>query len=686
MNFLQRIPFFRLFLALASGVLFYQFIPFSITFLIFLSVLALVLVGSIFLFKSSKIIHKFHWIFGLGVFLLLAVTSYLSCRIFETKTQFSDIGEKSVFQVELISAPIEKENSYQCKVKLQQKFDTLFSVNSYGNAMIYFQKDSTVKSLRIGDKVVIFAEFKSPDGIQNPDGFDYSKYLKRQGILATAYIATNKWKKSDEKPTFSLRRLSDEIRNKLLEIYRSFGIDGDEFAVLAALTLGYTDELDSTVIKSYSATGAMHILSVSGLHIGIVFAVFAFLLKPLDKKRQTKVLKAIIIILFLWIYAFITGLSPAVMRAALMFSFMSLANCLERKSQIYNTIFMSAFLMLLLNPNVLFNIGFQLSYAAVLSIVFFQPQISKWFYVKNKLGKWTWNLVAVSIAAQIGTVPFTLYYFHQFPNFFLLTNVVAIPLSTLVIYLAIALLFIFKIPFLSQAVAFLLKWSIWLMNFLIVWIQDLPFSISNISLDYRQIVFAFIALFFIVGYFYNKKFSVLFVGLCSLLLVTSLFFYQEYRNQNTDKIIVFSDSRVPIINFIHQGENFVFTTDSVHAEKIAGNFWKSNLLQKPIYIKENQWFSSGFALFKEKKFLILTDNSLKNKISEKPIYVDYLIISNKIKPKIESILSCITPKILVVDKSISAWYTNHIKEICKKNNIQFYSIAENGAFVLNFNP
>ena len=686
MNFLQRMPFFRLFLALASGVILYQFIHISSILLIFLSALALILTISIFLIKSSDAIHKFRWIFGLGIFLLLAIISYISCGVFETKNQFSSIGEKSIFQVEIISAPLEKENSYQCKVKLQQKFDTLFIENAYGNAMIYFQKDSSVESLRIGDKLLIFAEFKSPDGVQNPDGFDYSNYLKRQGVLATAYISTDNWKKSDEKPTFSLRRLSDEIRNKLLEIYSSFGIVGDEFAVLAALTLGYTDELETTVIKSYSASGAMHILSVSGLHVGIVFAVFAFLLKPLDKKRKTKILKAILIILFLWIYAFITGLSPAVMRAALMFSFVSLANSLEQKSQIYNTIFMSAFLMLLFNPNVLFNIGFQLSYAAVLSIVFFQPRISKLVIPKYKIGKWSWDLVAVSIAAQLGTVPFTLFYFHQFPNFFLLTNIVAIPLSTAIIYLAIALLVVFKIPYLSVVIAFLLKWSIWLMNFLIVWIQNLPYSVSDISLDYRQIVFAFIALFFIVGYFSYKKFSTLFVGLCSLLMVTGLFFYQKYKNHNIDKLIVFSDSRLPIINFIHQGENYVFTTDSIHANKIAGNFWKSNLLAKPIFINKNSWFFEGFTYFNGKRFYILTENTLKNKISQKPIYVDYLIISNKIKPKIESILSCVTPQMIIVDKSISTWYTNHIKDICLINHIQFYSIAENGAFVLNLNP
>ncbi|MGC3977098.1 MAG: ComEC/Rec2 family competence protein [Paludibacteraceae bacterium] len=438
--------------------------------------------------------------------------------------------------------------------------------------------------------------------------------------------------------------------------------------------------------KSYSATGAMHILSVSGLHVGIVYAVIAFLLRFLDKKRRTKIFKAVIIILFLWIYAFITGLSPAVMRAAFMFSFVSLATCFERKSQIYNTIFASAFLMLLIQPNSLFNIGFQLSYAAVLSIVFFQPGISKWIFPRNKIAKWTWDLVAVSVAAQLGTAPFTLYYFHQFPNFFLLTNIIAIPLSSIIIYLAIALLLLSFVPLLSTFIALLLKWSLWLMNSSIVFIQELPFSVSYLSLDYRQLIFSFVALFFVVFFFYNKKFSLLIVGLCSILVVTSIFFYQKYTNLRTAQFIVFSDSRVPIINFIFQEENYVFTTDSLHAEKIADSFWKSKMLNNPTYLNKNQWFESGFCCFYGKRIFILTDNTLKNKTTENPLPIDYLVITNKTKPKIEHILACMQPKTVIVDKCISAWYTNHIKEVCRQNKTAFYIVAENGAFVLNLNP
>jgi competence protein ComEC len=273
---------------------------------------------------------------------------------------------------------------------------------------------------------------------------------------------------------------------QLLDIFRRFGIAGDEFAVLAALTVGYTDALQPDLRASYSATGAMHILSVSGLHVGIVYVVIAFLLGFLDKSVRKKILKAVLIVSFLWIYAFITGLSPSVVRSTLMFTFVAVGAALERKTHIYNTVFMSAFFMLLVNPDFLFDVGFQLSYAAVLSIVFFQRPFSNLLPVNNKLLRWLRDLLTVSVAAQLGTMPFTLYYFHQFPNYFLLTNLVAIPLSTIVIYLAMLLLLVSFVPYLSVGVAFLLKGSLWLLNYLIVWIENLPHALTMISFDFNQ--------------------------------------------------------------------------------------------------------------------------------------------------------------------------------------------------------
>jgi competence protein ComEC len=469
-----------------------------------------------------------------------------------------------------------------------------------------------------------------------------------------------------------------------LNVYRKFKIQGDEFAVLAALTLGYTDALQPDLRKSYSATGAMHILSVSGLHVGVVYFVLMFLFGFLDKTQRLKVLKTILIMLILWAYAFLTGLSPAVIRATLMFTFVAIATCFERKSQIYNTIFMSAFFMLLVNPNSLFDIGFQLSYSAVLSIIFFQPMVSPLYTANNRVTRFVWEMFSVSVAAQLGTTPFTLYYFHQFPNYFLLTNLVAIPLSSVVIYLAMGLLMVSFIPYLSVVVAFLLKWSLWLLNFLIVGIQHLPYSLSYISLDVRQLLVLFIAIFCLSGYFYTKKYATLFVGLMSVLVACLFNLQVKYQTMTSNRMIVYAGQKNTHVNFIRHNLNYVYTTDSVEAERIAGSFWQNQKLDMPVYLRKTDWFTDGFASFEGSRILILTREFLKAKITATPLELDYLIIGNGLKPKIEQILACIHPREVIVDKSISKWYTESIREACLKRKIAFYSVAERGAYVLNF--
>ena len=411
MDFLQRTPFFRLLLPLILGIIVYQYVDFQhwgLYAMFFLSIILLVLP---FVIRIPKRQFQFRWLFGCGIFLFLFVLIYFLSGEREKENIFQRLNSKGIYRIELSAAPIEKAKSYLCKVDVVQYFDSTGWVTTRGKAILYLQKDSAASKLLFGDRLMLEAKFSPPERALNPDGFDYAAYLKRQGVGAVCYVPSGSWRVTDRDMAFSIQRQADICRNYLLNIYREFHIEGDEFAVLAALTLGYTDALQPDLRASYSATGAMHILSVSGMHVGVVYVVMAFLLSFLNKNQRQKVIKTIFISLFLWGYAFLSGLSPAVVRATLMFSFVAIATCFERKSQIYNTIFMSAFFMLLYNPNFLFDVGFQLSYSAVLSIIFFQPIIGRLYIANNKYSKAVWDLFSVSLAAQLGTMPFTLYYF-----------------------------------------------------------------------------------------------------------------------------------------------------------------------------------------------------------------------------------------------------------------------------------
>ena len=682
MDFLQRTPFFRLLLPLMMGIITYRFVEFQSWSLWTAIALSLVLVISGFIIRIPKHQFQFRWLFGSGIFLFLFSLGYTLSLEQEKSTTFNHFHQKGIYRVEIVSAPVEKAKSIMCKVEIQQFYKSNWQPTN-GQAILYFQKDKAVSNLLFGDQLMVEAEFTSIEKPLNPDAFDYATYLKRQGIGATSYISNGSWQITGHSSSFSIRREADKWRNYLLGIFKKFKIQGDEFAVLAALTLGYTDDLQPDIRAGYSATGTVHILSVSGMHVAVVYIVLMFLLKFLDKSLKTKILKTIIVISFLWGYAFLSGMSAAVIRAAVMFSFVAFAFCLERKSQIYNTLFMSAFAMLVVNPNFLYDVGFQLSYAAVLSIIFFQPIVDKLYKPTNKISRFTWDMISVSIAAQLGTTAFTLYYFQQFPNYFLITNLIAIPLSTWIIYGAIGLFFVSWIPYLSEWVGFILKWLVWSLNHFIVLIQNLPYSVWHISINLYQSIFFFLFIFCLSGYYFNKKFAPLFIGLMSLL-ITCLFSVQtNYQTLTSKRMIVYAGQKNLHLSFVNQNKNYVYTTDSAEIERIAKTYWQRQKFDKPDYIHKTNWFTDGFACFEGQKILILKDDFLKRKTTQTPIELDYLIIGNRLKPKIAQILDCVRPRKIIVDKSISRWYTEDIRNICKARNIGFYSIADEGSYMLN---
>ncbi|MEI6754893.1 MAG: ComEC/Rec2 family competence protein [Paludibacter sp.] len=682
MDFLQRTPFFRLLLPFIIGIIAYRFVEFPSWGLWAIIGLSLVLVILSIGIRIPKLQYQFRWLFGCGIFLFLFSLGYVLSSENEKSTTFDQLHQKGIYRIDICSPPVEKAKSIMCKANVLEFYNSKWQP-THGQAILYFQKDKIASRLLFGDRLMVEAEFTPIEKPLNPDAFDYATYLKRQGIGATSYISTGSWQITGHSSAFSIRREADKWRNYLLAIFKKFKIQGDEFAVLAALTLGYTDDLQPDIRAGYSATGTVHILSVSGMHVAVVYIVLMFLLKFLDKSLKTKILKTIIVISFLWGYAFLSGMSAAVIRAAVMFTFVAFAFCLERKSQIYNTLFMSAFAMLVVNPNFLYDVGFQLSYAAVLSIIFFQPIVDKLYKPTNKISRFTWEMISVSVAAQLGTTPFTLYYFQQFPNYFLITNLIAIPVSTWIIYGAIGLFFVSWIPYLSEWMGFILKWLVWFLNHFIVFVQNLPYSVWQISINLYQSIFFFLAIFCLSGYYFSKKFAPLFVGLSALLITCLLSIQQNVQTLSGKRIIVYAGQKNLHVSFINHDKNFVYSTDSTEIERIAKTYWHEQKFENPVFLNKTNWFVDGFGCFEGNKVLILRDDFLKKKTTQTPIKLDYLVIGNRLKPKISQILDCVHPRKIIVDKSISRWYTDDIRKTCKTRNIGFYSIAEQGAFMLN---
>jgi competence protein ComEC len=372
-KFLHQAPFFRLVIALILGILFQINFPIINSSIIYItsSILFVTLLFAILKLTRNYAINK---IWGVLVSLVLFFSGMQLVNINQQNT-INFNNTKYTFVATLIEQPEEKEKVVKAIVKIDCIKDSVLWIRNNSKILCYFQKDSLTLNLNLGDQLIVQSHLNEIKHSGNPYSFNYKNYLSFKEIYNQCYVKADNFKIIAHDKGSIIRILSNRTRQKLLNIYQLNDISGDEFAVLSALTLGYKSELTPELKESFSASGAMHILAVSGLHVGIIFIILCKLLFPLQKNKYGKILQSIIIIAVLFFYAFLTGLSDSVLRATIMFSFISLGKMFTRQVNIYNTISASAFILLIINPYSIMNVGFQLSCAAVISIVFFQPKI-----------------------------------------------------------------------------------------------------------------------------------------------------------------------------------------------------------------------------------------------------------------------------------------------------------------------
>lgn len=371
----------------------------------------------------------------------------------------------------------EKENSWKVEADVEWK-------ESSGRILLYFSKKDFRKPFDYGDVLLIRGSPTLVTPPSNPGEFDMQRHLFYKNIYHRHYLRGDQVKLIDSGRGNGFIAAAIKVRLWSDRQLKTYVAGEREQATASALVLGVTDGLDNELLQSYSSTGAMHVLAVSGLHVSIIYWIILLLGKPLEKLKSGKVILAIGSVVILWIYAFVTGWSPSVLRAVMMFTFVALARPWRQSTNIYNTMAASAFCLLVYDPFFLMSVGFQLSYIAVFGIVFLHPHLYLLWEPKARIWDEVWKVTSVSIAAQIATVPISLFYFHQFPNYFLIANLLVIPASFVVLVAGLAVLPLSLIPILAKAVAFLLQWVIYLMNGIVMIIGSLPFAVvGNIFID-----------------------------------------------------------------------------------------------------------------------------------------------------------------------------------------------------------
>ena len=357
-------------------------------------------------------------------------------------------------------------------------------VEGGGKVLLYLQKDSMPMPV-MGDVLLVETQVRRGG---KSGKFDYGLYLRRQGIVGTCWALRRNWQLIAHEDDMDLKGLAKWSQYFLYQQYRKMGIEGQELGIISALTLGYREDLDKDVQRAFSASGAMHVLAVSGLHTGIVWGIVMWILtlgvlyKPLWEDKLRRWLLNISTIVLIWAYAFLTGLSPSVMRSALMLTFWALSSLLEQQTSRWNPLLAAAVVILIVNPLALWSVSFQLSFAAVAGIMLFGSSMQQAVVSKGRVWQSVSGLLIVSLAAQLGTMPLTLHYFGQTSNYFALTNLIVVPMAGILLSLGFSTLAMSWCA-VGEWLGWATKWCTWLLNQAVQWIESLPYSTTHMHLS-----------------------------------------------------------------------------------------------------------------------------------------------------------------------------------------------------------
>ncbi|MBS7252917.1 ComEC/Rec2 family competence protein [Flavobacterium branchiicola] len=568
-----------------------------------------------------------------------------------------------------------KSNSYN------DRYTALISqINNekyHGKIIVNIAKDS-LKPIIIGNIIKTKTTLQHNPSNKNPNQFNYSKYLADRQIFAQIFvnkseISINKKLKKD------IWYYSGCLHRRIIRNLQKAHFNAAEMNVALALILGQQQEILPEIIQDYQYSGATHILSVSGLHVGFIMLFINFILKPIPNTRKGSFIKLFSVLISLGAFAVISGLSPSVLRSVVMFSFVATGNHLRRSGNIYHTLLVSLFLILLFEPYFLFDVGFQLSYIALFFIIWLQPLLKKIWSPKSKFLVYIWDALTVSFAAQIGAFPLCLYYFHQFPGLFFVTNIAIIPvLSFIMIAGIIVMIFaVFTSP--PDFLVFIFEKSIYFLNEIIHWVASFEsFVILDISFNFYYLVTFYFFIFSTIIWFLKPNFNKLTFVLITIILMQFSFIVTKKEIENQQELIVYNTKGKTLISEKAGKKIRIFSTDTLilNGSKdytlnnyIVGNYGQLEAANK----------MRNLLFYKGKKVFIIDSSGIYNS----KIQPDILLLIQNPKVNLERVLKEIHPKIVIADASNSYKIQKTWKATCIKKNIPFHATAEKGFYKLN---
>lgn len=666
-------------------------------------VICVVIVGAL---QTMKIApkHVYRKVF-LGILCFVALmgsgmTRLLLCEGMNHPSYFyENLEETDKVVVRILEPLVEKEKVYKATVEIQKIIGEDKTKKAKGKSMLTFEKTDAAKEVKYGDLLVLNNVFKTVDAPKNPAAFNYKQYLAFQNIYHQAYLTKEDWQPLNKSECNKLLEKVFQARAYCLEMLNEKVEGKNEIAVAAALLLGYKSLLEKEVQNIYANTGAMHVLAVSGLHVGFIWGILLFFFSFLKRLRYGKCIQFVVVVIGIWLFALLTGLAPSVCRAALMFSLISLGRLGKTHVSTFNIIGASAFLLLAINPMLLMQLGFQLSYLAVMGIIYMQPRISAWWKFENRGAQWFWDLSSVSIAAQIATLPLSIMYFHRFPLYFLLANVIVIPGAAIILYTGLAFLIFAKVPYIGDYIGNLLYQEIGLMNYLLGQLQNLPFaSLEGLQMQLMEVGFFYTALLGFLAFCHFKKIRLLHFALLIAVCFVGHRGYIYHFQQQQKRLIVYQDKYTTAIDFVQATHTASFV-ETKKAEKLArfidfviqpshqqaGIQEKDSLnkttFQNKSYEYKNLLIEYPFVQFWDKKIL-LVDKDFGGLVVEENLSLDYIILSQNTTVNLVALLDCVEVTKVIIDDTNYPKKCEKWMDILAERGIACHYVGRDRAFVL----
>lgn len=643
-------PLFRLSVALATGIFLSDVFVLDGTYLYalcFVFVLS-VLLSSIFYFSKT---YRIRFLFGISVSLSFLLLGGILFVISLENIHHEWDSDKAVYVASVCDIPRVKGKTIQATVNVEKVKDVATGswkpVNK--QILLYWMPDSMQPPLQCGDRMCFRAHVGMPMSDADFTGFDYGQYLQRQGISGTAIVYSGYWRKllQPSTPTFKMQALM--LREQIVKKFRTWSLEDDVLAIISALTVGDKSKLTREIKATYNAAGVSHILALSGLHIGILSMILSWLFYPLRRVCGGKWIASFLIVGLLWGFAFLSGLSPSVIRAVTMFSAYVVASIFsEDRFSGFSALTLTAFIMLIYQPMYLFDVGFQLSFMAVLGIFLFYPLIDSLFVVRNKIVAYLWNIISLSLAAQLATLPLILYYFGTFPVYFLLSNLVVAPIAVFILSATLLALALGVFPVAANFV-----------------VQGLDFAVRTLNEVMEQI-----------QHWSGAQITSVYLSVWQawLLAVAIVTLWRYVVCRSARRLIVFLLTvNVLIVSFLWKQREL---PDTYIYLSRAGVYTK--------YDRDINELSSASCIYKVRDIcIVLVDNNKWRKQKAlSPLHVDYAYICRGFYGSVADLKRLFQIKQVVLDTSLEDSYREKLKRECDIYGLNYIDMSEKGSYAI----